>query len=402
MNAQAPETLAATKTVTGTSETLSGQTLVATAADTSVVYAADKAALTLNDVTLKKTGGDTSSDDASNFYGQNAGLVAAAASTVTAKNLVVETAAEGANAVFSTGEGSKITIDGITIKTTKNSSRGLDATWGGTVIATNAKIETLGAHCAALATDRGEGTVTVTNSSGKTAGEGSPGIYSTGAITATKSSFVATGSEAAVIEGKNSIVLVDTDISGAVTAGVMVYQSFSGDAGIGTGTFTMTRGTLTAKAGPLFYSTNTDAVINLESVTLKGSSGVLLAASADRWGTAGSNGATVKFNAKKQALEGTVSADSVSALSLALTDSSSWTGAVSGNSGAVNLSLDASSSWNVTADCVLTAFVDADTTFANVKSNGHTVIYDASAAANASLAGKTYALPGGGKLMPAM
>jgi len=334
MAAAVPNTLAATETVSGSSATIDGKTLTAAAADTSVIYAADGASLTLKNVTLKKTGGDTSSDDASNFYGQNAGLVAAGSSAVTATNLTVETSAEGANAVFSTGADSKIVIDGVTVKTTNNSSRGLDATWGGTIVARNVKIETLGAHCAALATDRGEGTVTVSAATGTTAGEGSPGIYSTGAISASNSTFSATGSEAAVIEGKNSIVLTDTDISGAVRAGVMIYQSFSGDAGIGTGTFTMTRGTLTAKAGPLFYSTNTDAVINLSAVTLKGTSGALFAAAADQWGTTGSNGGRVTLNAKKQALDGTVAVDSVSSLTLNLADSSSWTGAVVASTGA--------------------------------------------------------------------
>jgi len=66
----------------------------------------------------------------------------------------------------------------------------------------------------------------------------------------------------------------------------------------------------------------------------------------------------------------------------------------------VSLSLDASSTWTVTADCALRGFSDADKTFSNVKSNGHTVTYDAMDTSNASLGGKTYKLPGGGQLTP--
>lgn len=47
----------------------------------------------------------------------------------------------------------------MTINTTKNSSRGLDATYNGTIIAKDVNITTNGTHCAALANDRGEGTV---------------------------------------------------------------------------------------------------------------------------------------------------------------------------------------------------------------------------------------------------
>ncbi len=79
---------------------------------------------------------------------------------------------------------------------------------------------------------------------------------------------------------------MDTTISGAVKHGVMIYQSFSGDAGTGTGTFTMTGGSLTAAAGPLFYVTNTEAVIKLYHATLS-------AHQARFWRPAPTAGATV-------------------------------------------------------------------------------------------------------------
>ena len=80
----------------------------------------------------------------------------------------------------------------------------------------------------------------------------------------------ATGSEAAVIEGKNNITLTKSNITGYKKDGVMIYQSFSGDASTGEGTFNMTGGSITAKTGPIFYLTNTIATINLENVQLAG------------------------------------------------------------------------------------------------------------------------------------
>ncbi|HEY5530144.1 MAG TPA: hypothetical protein VIL51_11970 [Thermoleophilia bacterium] len=71
---------------------------------------------------------------------------------------------------------------------------------------------------------------------------------------------------------------------------------------------------------------------------------------------------------------------------------------------AVNLTLDSSSTWNVTADSYLTTLSDTDgisgTTVTNITGNGLTVYYDAGNSANNALGGKTYTLAGGGELKP--
>ena len=58
----------------------------------------------------------------------------------------------------------------------------------------------------------------------------------------------------------------------------------------------------------------------------------------------------------------------------------------------------------MTADSTLTALTDtngiAGSSVTNIIGNGHTVTYDASLAANSSLAGKTYSLANGGTLEP--
>ncbi len=69
----------------------------------------------------------------------------------------------------------------------------------------------------------------------------------------------------------------------------------------------------------------------------------------------------------------------------------------------MSLSLDSSSTWNVTADSYLTTLSDTSgisgTAITNINGNGHTVYYDA--AANPALGGQTYTLNGGGVLKPA-
>ena len=222
-------------------------------------------------------------------------------------------------------------IQNVEITTYCDKSRGLDATYNGIINAKNVIINTNGQSCAALATDRGEGQVHVSNSVlntgvSKESGRGSPIIYSTGNITVADSTGTAFVSQIACIEGKNSIELSNCDLSAAAggnredngeyvdLGAVFIYQSMSGDADVGTSTFTAKNSVLSVlsdseyyksapmfhvtntKAGtlclqsrdsfiPMFHVTNTKAVINLESTELKYGSGTLLDVSGqNQWG----------------------------------------------------------------------------------------------------------------------
>lgn len=157
--------------------------------------------LTASNISVNKTG-DSSSTENADFYGINAGIVVTKGST-NIKNSTINTNGKGANAVFATGENSKINISDSSITTKgESSSRGLDATNRGKINGNNLKITTNGNSSATLATDRGEGTVSVSNSTLKTNGTGSPIIYSTGKISINKVSGVANNSQMVVVEGK--------------------------------------------------------------------------------------------------------------------------------------------------------------------------------------------------------
>ncbi len=397
-------TLSGVFTVDGKTASETNGVYTSNTSDVSGIYVANGGSLSLVNPTVTKTG-DTSSDDNSNFLGLNAGVVASSGSMLKITGGTITTNADGANGIFSTGTGTTVTVSDITIKTTKDSSRGLDVTVGGTLTATNVTISTQGAHCAAIAADRGGGNEIVNGGTMTTAGEGSPGIYCTGNFTITDATTKATGSEAAVIEGKNSITLIDSSISGAVKRGVMIYQSTSGDASIGVGSFTMTGGSLTAAAGPLFYITNTEAVIKLYHATLSGTAG-LLTASADSWGNIGSNGGTVTFLADDENLTGDITADNVSSITATLQNSTTLSGSINAGDTAklVSLSIDSTSRWNVTADSYLSSLSDAGgisgTSITNIVGNGHNVYYDSSLSENSALGGKTYTLANGGELTP--
>lgn len=85
---------------------------------------------------------------------------------------------------------------------------------------------------------------------------------------------------------------------------VMIYQSMSGDAAEGEGKFAMTGGKLIAKAGDMFYVTNTNCTIDLTNVELTLANDTLLRVTgndgSNGWGTAGANGGTVTMTVKNK------------------------------------------------------------------------------------------------------
>ncbi|MCR5217361.1 hypothetical protein [Treponema sp.] len=379
--------------------------------DQSVLLAEDGIKASLSDSTLNKKKGDTSKVGQSNFYGLNAAVVAKSGANLQLNNVTIRTIAEGSNAVFATGEGSRITIDGIKIQTDEDSSRGLDATYGGTVEAKNVDITTKGAHCAAFATDRGEGNIIVDSGKASTAGQGSPVIYSTGNIRVANITGSATGSEIAVIEGKNSISITDSEISGGTDSrrdtgcGIMLYQSMSGDANRGTSVFSASNSRLISNSdGAFFYVTNTDAKINLSNTELVNSSGILLQVtqnySSRGWGKQGANGGTLEFNAQNQQLAGKVITDSISKITMNLKNGTSFKGSINEEkSGPVNLNISKDATVELTANSYVNILSDGDSSFANIKSNGYTLFYNKNAEENKALGNKVINLADGGKII---
>ena len=363
-------------------------TYTSTTSDESAILVKNGGNLTLEDADITKSG-DTTNTEESEFYGINAGILVTKASTATIKNINITTSAKGSNAVFSTGEDSKITISDSTITTTgSSSSRGLDATYGGEIIANNVNIKTSGASSATLATDRGEGCVTVTDSKLETNGKGSPLIYSTGLISVTNTKGVANNSQMVVVEGKNSASILNSTLSASGAgnrnnvdnAGVMIYQSASGDASNGTGNFTSKNSILEIlkdskyyQTAPMFFVTNTSAIINLENTNLIFGSNILLnIGKTSEWGNNGSNGGVVTLNAKNQKLAGNILVDSISTLTLNLEDST-YEGAInSGNKAkSISVSLDRDSTITLTADSYITSLNDSDSSYSNINFNGY-------------------------------
>jgi hypothetical protein len=360
---------------------VSGKLFASSGDKENVVRVEGKITVTLNDITVNKSGGEAGTGDTSNFYGSNAGLLALDGANVTVKNAKVTTSAKGGNGIFSYGSGTTVTVEKATIRTTKDSSGGVMVTGGGTMYVADSDIDTQGGSSAALRTDRGGGKLVVKGGSYVTHGNGSPAIYSTADISASDATLTATGSEAVVVEGKNSVALKNCAVSGNMIKdnvenlqNVMIYQSMSGDAVSGKSSFTMEGGSLVSNNGDMFYVTNTSCQVKLTDVALKLSSDYLLKVvgndARNGWGVVGKNGGQCAFSAKAQTLSGKIKVDSISTLALSLADSSSFTGSVNAEKegGKVSVNLDSSSVWTLTADSYISEFSGS---LDSVKTNGH-------------------------------
>ena len=381
-----------TSAATETNKTYSTSTV-----DQSALLISTSDNVTITNPTVSKTG-DSNGGDSCNFYGLNAAVLVKDGSTTTITGGTVTTNASGANGVFSyggnggkngaTGDGTTVIIRDTKITTTGNGSGGIMTTGGGITKAYNLDVTTSGRSSAAIRTDRGGGVVTVDGGTYTSNGLGSPAIYSTADITVSNATLVSNLSEGVCIEGKNTITLNNSNLTANNTKcngnatfldTIMIYQSMSGDADSGTSSFTMNGGTLTSKNGHIFHVTNTNAVINLNGVTLKNedSSNILISVCADGWSGA-SNIATL--NATNQSLKGTVLVGSDSTLTLNLSNNSSFEGTVSGQItnakdktistevGTVTVKIDNTSTWTLTGNTYISAL---DGNLSQINTNGY-------------------------------
>ena len=390
--------------------------------DVNTVLVKNGGILKLANSLINKTGDTASSGDDADFYGINAAVLVNTNGTLEISNVEINTNSKGSNGIFVTnsdssssssgsagqnsGEGSQppevqgssqpgqtpdgnvggeqsgqSTVEGNTqaniknvkITTHSDKSRGLDATYNGIINAENVIINTNGQSCAALATDRGEGQVHVKNSQintgvSKDSGRGSPLIYSTGNITVENTKGTAYVSQIACIEGKNSIQVTNSELTGygegnrqdgneyVDLGGIFIYQSMSGDSDIGTSLFTAKDSKLSIaedssvyRDAPMFHITNTACVVDLENTELSFGSGVFLEASCqNQWGSEGSNGGDCELNTNNEKIEGDVIVDSISSLIWNL-ENTKFSGAIN-STGNTTVNVGSGSTWTLTGD----------------------------------------------------
>jgi hypothetical protein len=128
----------------------------------------------------------------------------------------------------------------------------------------------------------------------------------------------------------------------------------------------------------MLYVTNTDCTIDLSNVDLNlaDNTNLLVVAGNDAsrgWGMVGSNGGVCTFTASDQTLTGDIKVDSISKLTMNISDSSNYKGSINSDgteASALSVTLDSSSTWTLTSDSYVTEF---NGSLSNVNTNGHTL-----------------------------
>lgn len=335
---------------------LVGGTYAATGDDESALSASGTVKASVTGASIVKSAGSASSADRASFTGVNAAIRVYDSAELTLTDCTIEASASNTTGVFAYDKGI-VYLDNCTVTVTGDGAGGVQVAGGGTLYGTNLTVTS--ASKAAIRSDRGGGVLVLDGGTYTSTGQnGCPAIYSTADITVKNAECVSTNSRAVIIEGKNSVTLENCTLSGndqstkagSVKANVLLYQSASGDASVGTSVFTMTGGSMKANTGAMFYCTNTSSVINLNNAELLLSDdGTLLIVSAGRWGKDGRNGGDCTLNVKAQTLTGDISVDAISSLTLNLTENSSLTGDITGE-GKVAVALDGTSTWTLTGD----------------------------------------------------
>lgn len=373
-----PESYNAVDDVTEDTE-LTGS-IDSTGTDENAVHVSNGAAVSIKNAAITRNSDDSTGGDSSSFYGVGA-TVLTTDGTVYVSGSTIASDAKGGAGVFAYGDNGTAYISDTKITTKQDTSGGIHVAGGGTLYAWNVDAATNGESSAAIRSDRGGGKMVVDGGTYTSNGSGSPAVYSTADLTIHDAALTANGSEAICIEGDNQIRLFDCDLSGnmsdlaqnGLTWNVILYQSMSGDSEVGNSTFEMDGGSLTAKNGGMFYSTNTESTFILHDVdiTYAPENDFFLQVTGNSnergWGKSGANGADTIFTGIDQEMEGNIIWDSISQLDFYMIEGSALKGAVlddesnagNGGNGYAKMYIDSTSTWTVTGDSTLTDLYNA-------------------------------------------
>ena len=346
----------------------------------------------MTNCTIIKSGGDTEDSDGSSFYGINAAILAttvnssggddsdsgdnpggapgdstapgpAPSSIATSSDTgvvvmtggTITTNALGANGIVAYG--GVVTVSDVTINCSKNLSRGIHATGGGSITASNLTITTEGDNSSVIATDRGGGSITVTGGTYNCSGSDCAVLYSTGDITANNITGTSEIGEIGAIEGDNSITINDCDLtsgSDSTSRGLFLYQSFSGDAEGTNSAINVIGGTLTLTGDETPFievATVVTGTVTLNGVTTTIPSGILMLVDYnDRWETYGATGVLV-LQGDATTYSGDIIVDTASNAEVNVESGVTWQGAYDYENTGVSTTLTIEGgTWELTGD----------------------------------------------------
>ncbi|KAJ5651983.1 hypothetical protein N7507_009409 [Penicillium longicatenatum] len=376
--------------------------------DTSVIVVTDSSDANMSSVDVIKYGYASSLNQAS-FFGVNAAINVANASTANIANSNITTRNGAAN-LYAYGTNTTVTITNSDMYSSGPCAHGVYAAGNATVYAAGIRQYSGGIRSSAFAGDSPGGYLHINNSVAHTAERGSAIFYALGEAYGTDLVGVAENSPSLFSDGAQKAVFENADFTAGLLAGTVMFCSTPRQSGASL-SFTNSHLTTTGETMAGLWFGNVIAEVKLYSTTISTRSGILVIANSSRITPefdyfAGAEyssfvlPAIVDIDVEESTLVGDLVTYNGSSISWGLGNHSTWTGTAYsiGNNGSVAVSLDSTSTWIVTADTVLQNITT--TRLSNIHDQGHTIYYDSSSNANSWLNSSTVRLPAGGRLSP--
>ncbi|RQR51800.1 autotransporter outer membrane beta-barrel domain-containing protein [Burkholderia sp. Bp9140] len=262
--------------------------------------------------------------------------------TIVLSGTRIGTTGNGADGLSSTGAGARIATDAATVvRTAGDNARGLVVTGAdSTLAADGTTVATTGAGAHAIVAGSGA-TAWLSGAQVSTAGAAADGLVARngGRIGDTRSSIASAAGNGATVDGGGVLALTGTTLKGA-TAGVLSTDTLATGA---TSSVLVDGGSVASVAGPAFAARGgtVDIAVRNGTVVTAGKGTLLDLAS----------GSTATFNASAVNLAGDILSDASSTGNVFLTHGTTLTGRID----PVALTVDATSTWHMTASSVLSS-----------------------------------------------
>lgn len=383
-------TLSSTTTTITSTTSYADKTFYYTSSSEGNIFKVTQNTLNLNDCYLMKYASSGSGGDNSSFYGTYAAICSTGSGTCNfsgsgkaswSGNLgtvnmyggSITTNQQGANAIVAYG--GTVNIKNVCVHTFQGASRGLHATYNGTITASNCNIITEGQSCSVIATDRGYGTVTVDGGYYEARGTNSAVLYSTGNITASNMKGYSKVGEIGVIEGSNSITINNCNItSGSSKRSLMILQSGSGDSSGSDGYIYINGGKMTSTGSNtpfLEVPTKITGTLTLNNTNVSCASSILMYVDYNtQWTTSGGTGNLILKGAD-YAYTGKVYTDTYGKANVTLSDAAVWNGSYTDGKTTASgtVTIGSGCTWNLNANSVVGTLVNNGT----INCNGYTL-----------------------------
>ncbi|KAF3771410.1 hypothetical protein M406DRAFT_35990 [Cryphonectria parasitica EP155] len=392
------------------STSISHESFTVDANDTSVILVTDGADLALSHVDVIKFGYSSNLDDAS-FWGFNAAINVANASTVDFNHLNI-TVHNGAANIYSYGSDTIVNVTDAWLYSSGPVSHGLYASGNGTIYGANLAHFSGGHRSSSFSGDSPKGIIHVRDSVAHAQGIGSATYYALGEIFADNVVSVSEQGPVVFMDGKQNVSLVNCDATAGLLGGMVIFSSSIREAGA---SISVADSRIAANGSnmPGLWFGNVIADVDLRNTQLDTRSGVLVVANysqvtqdfdyyASYTDNTDLSPAEVYITVSESSLVGDLIPYNESYISWNLTEYSTWSGATYSGYGTsyVDVALSSSSNWTLTATSYIQNLTDADESLANIVSNGYTLYYNSSALLNAWLGNRTISLSGNGLLTP--